>query len=84
MKKTIISVAVIALLSLGATSCKSEAQRIDEAAEAEAEAMCAKEAADKMYREHVELLRKEKEDSIRNFKKAQEDSIRNSIIKLIN
>lgn len=81
MKKTILSVAVIALLSLGATSCKSEEQRIDEAAEAEA--MCAKEAADKMYREHVELLRKEKEDSMRNFKKAQEDSIRNSIIKLI-
>lgn len=74
--------AVIALLSLSATSCKSEAQRIDEAAEAEA--MCAKETADKMYREHVELLRKEKEDSMRNFKKAQEDSIRNSIIKLIN
>ena len=82
MKKTIISVAVIALLSLGATSCKSEAQRIDEAAEAEA--MCAKEAADKMYREHIEQLRREKEDSIRNFKKAQEDSIRNSIIKIIN
>lgn len=82
MNKTIISVAVIALLSLGATSCKSEAQRIDVAAEAEA--MCAKEAAEKMYREHIEQLRREKEDSIRNFKKAQEDSIRNSIIKLIN
>jgi hypothetical protein len=31
MKKTIISVAVIALLSLGATSCKSEEQRLKEA-----------------------------------------------------
>lgn len=82
MKKTILFVAVIVLLSLGATSCKSEAQRIDEAAEAEA--MCAKEMADKMYREHIEQLRREKEDSIRNFKKAQEDSIRNSIIKIIN
>lgn len=82
MIKSILSVAVIALLSLGATSCKSEAQRIDEAAEAEA--MCAKEMADKMYREHIERLRKEKEDSIRNLKKAKEDSIRNSIIKIIN
>ena len=82
MIKSIIYVAVIALLSLGATSCKSEAQRINEAAEAEA--MCAKEVAEKMYREHIERLRNEKEDSIRNFKKAQEDSIRNSIIKIIN
>lgn len=81
MKKTIISVAVIALLSLVVVSCKSEEQRINEAAEAEA--MCAKEVAEKMYREHIERLRKEKEDSIRNLKKAKEDSIRNSIIKLI-